>query len=172
MTIPRYYPIAKITVGSGGNTYIEFTSIPATYSDICIVYSLRSDRAGQVNSSGRISFNNDASNYSYKQLIGNGSTTGSGNDTNGALIYCPASTATGSTFGNGTVYIPKYAGNSNKTYSVDFVAETNATNIDGQGFSAGLWSSTSIITSVKIIEANGANFVQYSTATLYGIGKP
>ena len=164
-----YVAIATVTVGSGGAANIEFTSIPATYTDIVIVYSLRSDRASQVNSSGRVSFNGNTSNYSYKDIIGNGSTVGSNSDTNGALIYIPASTATSSTFGNAAVYIPNYAGSNNKSYSVDFVAETNATSISGQGLSAGLWSNSSGITSVKVTEANGANFVQYSTATLFGI---
>ena len=166
-----YEAIATVTLNSSA-TNIEFTSIPATFTDICIVYSLRSDRASQVNSSGRISFNGNASNYSFKEIVGTGSAVGNNSGADGALIYVPASTATSSTFGNAAVYIPNYAGSNNKSYSVDFVAETNATTIDGQGLSAGLWSDSSAITSVKVTEANSANFVQHSTATLYGIKNP
>lgn len=164
----QLFKIAEVTVASP-QANIEFTSIPSGYTDLFIVYSLRSDRAGQVNSSGRVSFNGNASNYSYREIVGTGSAVGNNSGANGALIYVPASTATSSTFGNALVYIPNYAGSNNKSYSVDFVAETNATNIDGQGLSAGLWSDTSAITSVKVTEANSANFASGSTATLYGI---
>jgi hypothetical protein len=164
-----YSKIATYTVGSTAVASIDFLNIPQTYTDLVLFYSLRSDRAGQVNSSGRVSFNSNSSNYNYRQVIGNGSTVGSGNDTNGVLIYCPAATATSSTFGNASLYIPNYTGGNYKSHSADFVAETNATSIDGQGLSAGLWSNTSAITSIKITDANGANFVQYSTAHLYGI---
>lgn len=164
-----YQAIASVTVGSGGSSTIEFTGIPATYTDLLVFYSLRSDRAAQVNSSGRISFNGITTNFNFRQIIGNGSTVGTSETGTGALIYCPASTATSSTFGNSYVYIPNYAGSTNKPYFVDFTAETNAVNIDGQGFTAGLWSNTSAITAIRITEANSANFVQHSSATLYGI---
>jgi len=163
-----YTAIETVTLSSAQSS-IEFTSIPQTYTDLAILYSLRSNRASQVNSSGRVLFNGSTSNYSYREIVGTGSAVGNNSGSNGALIYIPASTATGSTFGNALVYIPNYAGSNNKSYSVDFVAENNAINIDGQGLSVGLWSDSSAITSVKVEEANGANFVQYSTATLYGI---
>jgi hypothetical protein len=38
-----YEAIATVTVGSGGATDIEFTSIPGTYTDLLIKSSLRSD---------------------------------------------------------------------------------------------------------------------------------
>ena len=33
--------IQTVTVGSGGASSIDFTSIPQTYTDLCLVYSAR-----------------------------------------------------------------------------------------------------------------------------------
>ena len=37
-----YTLISSVTVGSGGASSIDFTSIPATYTDLCLVWSGRS----------------------------------------------------------------------------------------------------------------------------------
>ena len=79
------------------------------------------------------------------------------------------STATSNTFGNSELYIPNYAGSTNKSSSADAVAESNTTTVFAY-LNAALWSSTAAITSITLTpDAGGANFVQYSTATLYGI---
>jgi hypothetical protein len=49
------------------------------------------------------------------------------------------------------------------------VTEDNAT-LAWAYLSAALWSNSAAITSVKLIP-NAGTFVQYSTATLYGINK-
>jgi hypothetical protein len=64
------------------------------------------------------------------------------------------------------IYIPNYAGSSNKSVSIDSVTENNATGAYS-GLTAALFASTAAITSFGI--STGSNFVQYSTATLYGI---
>ena len=164
-----YSKIATYTVGSGGVASIDFIAIPQNYTDLVILVSLRSTRATFANSSARVYFNNSTSGFSTRDLLGNGSTTASSSYSDAPLIYIPASGATASTFGNAYVYIPNYTGSNNKSYSVDYVAETNATTIDAQGFDAALWSNISAITSIKMTEANGQSFAQYSTAHLYGI---
>jgi hypothetical protein len=50
----------------------------------------------------------------------------------------------------------------------DAVTENNGTTAFAK-LSAGLWSDSAAITSVKLISQTGNNFVQYSTAYLYGI---
>jgi hypothetical protein len=102
-------------------------------------------------------------------LFGNGSSASSGNDTN---MYITSSivpsTSTASTFSNAELYIPNYAGSNNKSSSVDGVSENNAT-ASNMALTANLWSDTAAITSIKLTPAGGGNFVQYSTAYLYGI---
>ena len=86
-----------------------------------------------------------------------------------ATSYVPGSTATASTFANVEYYFPNYTSSNFKSFSVDSVHENNVT----AGFSwlgANLWSNTAPITSLSF-SLDFGNFVQYSTATLYGIRK-
>ena len=79
-----------------------------------------------------------------------------------------SSSDTANTFSNNSIYIPNYTGSNNKSVSVDSVYENNATTA-GQHLVSGLWASSAAITSVKLTEGFGNNWVQYTTATLYGI---
>jgi hypothetical protein len=160
---------STVTVGSGGAANIEFTSIPATYTDLKIVVSARAT----INSGALgIYFNGTTSGYSWRRLIGDGSSAFSDSTAsypNLRAIGTNPSTYTASTFANTEIYIPNYAGNTNKSVSVDAVNENNATAAE-TSFLAGLWSNTAAITSVTLIP-NSDNFAQYSTASLYGISK-
>ena len=162
--------IATVTVGSGGVSSIDFLAIPQNYTDLVLKISARSSRsAGQDQIDMR--FNSSSSGYSYRQLIGDGTTVVSANAT-GSFIYsgvAPASTGTANTFANFEVYIPNYTSGNYKSISADYVNEGNATTVYYQGFTAGLWSSSNPINSISFYSDNAANFVQYSTFTLYGI---
>jgi len=163
-----YVAIATVEVGSGGAADIEFTSIPGTYTDLKVVFSLRdTSNTGDVWDWFDLTFNGNTSNYSSRGLFGTGSTAGSGSDaTKIRYGYYTASTATATTFGNGEFYVPNYAGSNNKSVSQDSVSENNATAAITM-LGAGLWANTSAITSIKM--AARISFAQYSTATLYGI---
>ena len=159
-----FIKIASVTVGSGGASSIEFTSIPATFTDLLIFTSTRSNSATESNYY-RVRFNSSTTNYSgiYLQGTGNSLTNGSF-ETWGSTVN---STATANTFDNSYFYVPNYAGSTNKSVSGDNTQENNAT-LSRMNLVGGLWSDTSAITSVQIV-LNAGNFVQYSTATLYGI---
>jgi hypothetical protein len=162
--------IETVTVGSGGAASIEFTNIPQTYTDLMILYSSRS--AGNVTGSWscKWSFNGATTSYTTRGLFGDGSAASSSTTSDTYGGYHNNSTSTASTFGNGSIYIPNYTSSNNKSYSIDAVAENNAT----AGYAsllAGLRSNTAAITSVKLEDYNGNNLAQYSSATLYGISK-
>jgi hypothetical protein len=161
--------IATVTVGSGGAASIEFTSIPATYTDLKIVYSARS--TVNTETAMNIYFNGSTTAvYDRISLSGNGSAVSSASATNQSEIFAgrvSANDYTANTFGNTEIYIPNYTGSSNKSVSFDSVSEQNATTAFAV-LIAGLWKNTAAITSVTLFIA-GANFAQYSTATLYGI---
>lgn len=164
--------IATTTVGSGGASSIDFTSIPATYTDLKIVISGRTNRSdGILYDNLKLQFNGNTASYSTRLLYGLGSTAASITSGNSAFIeyiYASSNSATASTFGNTEIYIPNYTSTSaNKSVSIDSVSESNGTNTI-LGPAAGLWSNTSAITSITI-SGQSQNFVQYSTATLYGI---
>jgi hypothetical protein len=117
---------------------------------------------------GNISFNSSTSNFSWISVLGTGSSAPSANNTtNNALGQVQGANATASTFANVQIYIPNYAGSTNKSFSVDYVTENNAT-LAYAGLVAGLWSNSAAITSVGISLASG-NLVEHSTATLYGV---
>jgi hypothetical protein len=160
-----FVKIASVTVGSGGAASIDFTSIPSTYTDLCVVHSLRSDNSEDYYG---LQFNSSSSSFSSRSLQGNGSAASSATRSDNLFVGTVAqSTLTASTFSNGQIYIPNYAGSAYKSFSYDAVQENNATSALSELF-AGLWSNTAAITSVKLVK-NSGNFVQYSTATLYGI---
>jgi len=164
-----YTLISSVTVGSGGAANIEFTSIPATYTDLCVLFSARSNRAADSDPVN-LEFNGSTTNDTSRDLEGDGSSaysgTAGGSQTEIARI--PAANATASTFGNALIYVPNYAGSNNKSSSGDAVTENNGVTAFAK-LVAGLWSDSSAITSVKLISQTGNNFVQYSTAYLYGI---
>ena len=158
-----YDLIASSTVGSGGAANIEFTSIPSTYTDLVILISARTDR---VNVADGFLIKPNNSSPTLRYITSDGSTVYSGTDYSGIF---PAASATASTFGNSEAYFTNYANTSyHKSFFVDDVSENNATAAYAT-LSANLYSANSAITSIKIESINATNFVQYSTAYLYGI---
>jgi hypothetical protein len=162
-----YTLISSVTVGSGGAANIEFTSIPATYTDLVVKLSGRNSNSGDDRF--EIQFNNLSTNLSQRRLYGTGSTANSDAPA-GAIQPTGISqdAYTANTFGNTDIYIPNYASSNNKSLSVDAVTENNATTAY-QMLVAGLWSASAAITSIKLIPMSSGNFKQYSTAYLYGI---
>lgn len=151
---------------------ISFTSISSSFTDLMLVLCLR----GSLNNpqiGHLLRFNNDTgTNYKTFALTGNGSSAGTLSQTSETYIYtgqAPAATATGSTFGNTSIYIPNYSGATQKSVSIDAVRETNGTSVYLTNM-AGLWTSTSAINRIDIV-CEVDNWVQYSSATLYGITK-
>ena len=164
--MPNMELIQAITVGSGGAANIEFTSIPQTYTDLLLKVSARADGSDV---SIELSFNNNTSNRDARFLYGTGSAALSGSNTNMFMTASIVpSSATASTFSNGELYIPNYAGSNNKSSSADGVNENNATSALS-ALTANLWSNTAAITSIKLIPATAGNFVQHTTAYLYGV---
>jgi hypothetical protein len=171
-----YEAIANVTVGSGGAANIEFTSIPATYTDLVLQLSLRTDRANNVDDA-TIQFNNSGGTaYSHRYLLGNGSSASSAAETSQSLINQYGSAAgnvttsgNASVWGVSTIYIPNYAGSTAKSLSADNAREANQATDTYLVLDAGLWNNTAAITSIKLAPRAGSNFVQHSSAYLYGI---
>lgn len=164
-----FIKIASVTVGSTPVTTIDFTSIPSTYTDLLVKISVRSNNGGN-DDSVVFGLNGNAFNSSMtnRVLRGTGSSAVSASGSYSIAGYTSGGGSTASTFGNIEIYIPNYAGSSNKSISGDGVSENNGTAAVAQ-LSANLWSNTAAITSISLSTGGGGNFVQYSTATLYGI---
>lgn len=162
-----YIKIGSVSVGASGNATIEFTDISQNYTDLKMVFSLRSDRAAAIDIV-YFKFNNASTNYTNREFFGSGSAIGTNPDTSMAISYSTAANATASTFANGELYIPKYASGTLKASSGDIVSENNAT-AAYQTLQSNLWANSAAVTSILIYPVLGTKFVQYSTATLYGI---
>jgi hypothetical protein len=163
-----YTLISSVTVGSGGASTIDFTSIPSTYTDLCILFSVRANNSASSSYGFGIRFNSATSNYTDRWVRGSGSSVSSSTATGSTSIYVGEipSTIDSSNYGNGMVYIPNYAGSNNKTLSFDTVQERNDTTAYIT-FGGGLYSSSSAITSITLLSSQ--NLTQYSNAYLYGI---
>ncbi len=164
-----FIKIATVTVGAGGASSIDFTSIPSTYTDLVLLGSTRSSNS---NNYGDIffTFNGATTNRSARYLEGSGSAAASGTQTTMGAGSGQGNSATASTFGNFQLYVPNYAGSTNKASSADGVGENNATQAYAT-LTANLWSSTAAINQITILPLSTFVFQQYSTATLYGIKK-
>lgn len=163
-----FIKIASVTVGSGGAANIDFSSIPSTYTDLCLKLSARSASTSGANWHWvKILVNNQSTTYSYKQLFGNGSSAGSGGGTGALAAYATDTNATSNTFSNSETYFPSYAGSTAKSYSNDAVTENNGTSALASFFTT-LYTGTAAINQLTLSLETG-NFAQYSTAVLYGI---
>lgn len=171
-----YESIATVTVGSGGQSSVSFTSIPSTYKHLQIRAILRDQRATYGNSGQLFRFNSDTgSNYSWHNLQGDGATASARNAINQASMS--GNTAAGSgapanVFGAMVVDILDYA-NTNKYKTMRMLSgvDINGTVASFGGvieLMSGSWRSTAAITSVTVLASN-PNFVQYSSFALYGI---
>jgi hypothetical protein len=169
-----YNLIATTTVGSGGAASIAFSSIPQTFTDLKVVLSARSTAGAAVAYTILMKMNSLTSSiYSSKVLEGSGSAASSfsqsGIDTAVRVGIVNGTGATSSVFSSTEIYIPNYAGSTNKSISIDTVAETNATTTYAN-LIAYLVSSTAAITDLTFTtEATATSFAQYSSASLYGI---
>jgi len=168
--------IATVTVGSGGAANVEFTSIPSTYTHLQIRGILRDSRATYGNGSGFIEFNSDtAANYSWHQLLGDGSNPIAYSGANASYMQYSGGAGDGApanTFGVMIIDILDYA-NTNKYKTIRTLdgVDINGT-VAGYGgiaeLASGSWRSTSAITSIKI-RPNSPNYKQYTSFALYGI---
>jgi hypothetical protein len=120
--------IASITVGSGGTTNINFTSIPSTYTDLVLLFTLRGN-TGTYNQEFPIYLNNNGAGYTFRAITGTGAGVNSTSGSSTANAFGTGPSATSNTFSNGQLYIPNYTSSNYKSYSIDQVTENNG--LDG-----------------------------------------
>ena len=145
-------------VGAGGAASIDFTSIPNTYTDLCVLYSVRGNTLEGI----YVQFNSSTSNFTGRYIYSD-----AGTPVSGILArYLGSINNSANSFTNGSLYITNYAASTNKAFSIDEVYD-QPTTAGNMNFTSGLWSSSSAITSIKIEAAGG--LTQHSTAYLYGV---
>ena len=164
--MPTFTQIGSaVTVGAGGVSSINFSSIPSTYTDLVLKFSARSSATGSLATNVTMAFNGSTSNFTARYVEGDGTNSGSYTTPSNYAGVSNTTSMTASSFSSVELYIVNYAGSTFKSYTVDSVSEQNATGAIAQ-YIAGLWSSTSAINQITIYTSN---FQQYSTAYLYGV---
>jgi hypothetical protein len=160
-----YEPIATTTLGSAASS-ITFSSIPATYTDLRVIFTGTTTLSGETL---YYRFNSDSgSNYSITQLWGDGSTVGSRRITSATQLsttYAYSLVDTNPQMITFDVF--SYAGSTNKTTLGGHSGDNNGAG--GVDLTVGLWRSTSAITSIFMFASGGTTFKAGTTATLYGI---
>jgi hypothetical protein len=150
---------------SGSSATLNITSIPSTYTDLLVKYSLRTTSGSTAQ--GEIQFNSNGSGYNYLSFTNSGSgtvDTYSGNVTN-ALTWqylYPSSTPTMV----GDIYIQDYAAAYKKMivhYGLNMYFPQQKPIIH-------YWNNTSAISSIQM-SSGGANLDSNGIVSLYGITK-
>lgn len=175
-----YIAIATTSVpASSSATSIDFQNIPSTYTDLCILLSLRSNNTGGGSTGAmddwymRVNNVSTGGTYSNLGIYGTGSSSGSWSTTggtSGAQIYGGWNNEATDTniYTNLMIYFPNYANTSyNKSIYWDGVQEYNRTTAYSY-MGTGLYTSTNAINRVTVTSWN-STWQQYTTATLYGI---
>lgn len=163
--MPKQYTcLAEVTVGAGGVATVSITSIPSTFTDLCLKISAANTSASWID--WQIRFNSSSTSYTQRILYMNGSVVGNSID-NAIQPRTPLST---DSWANVELYVPNYAGSNHKSTSQDIAWSRNTTGAGSSftGIEAALWASSSAITSIQIVPTS-ANIAQHSTFYLYGI---
>lgn len=170
MSSPTYTLIARNTL-STNTAFIEFTSIPSTYTDLVLKCSTRSTNAGTFSDSFYVYVNSSSATVNSDTILrGNGSTASSVRFTSNNFIQIDNMDSAGNTantFSSQEFYFPKYSSTGNKPISGINAMETNASAAYIQA-DAILWTGTTAISSLFLSFATG-NLASDSTFYLYGI---
>ena len=167
--------IATVTVGSGGASYIDFTSIPGTYQHLQIRGLVKSTSTAADSQVFYVQMNSDGgSNYNSHYLYGTGASAVATSDSSDIMRMGAAvrSSAASQMFTATVIDILDYA-NTSKNTTVRHLQgwDTNNTTTGLVLLGSGLWRSTSAVTSLRfgiVVES----FTQHSTLALYGIKAP
>jgi hypothetical protein len=164
-----YIPLAK-TILTSTQATISFSSIPATYTDLVVLFSARTNEASAADSGFWIYPNNNTGTMSYTRIRGIGSSASS--DYNNSDSYwrnaVNGAGGTADTFASGELYIPSYTDSIFKMGGWTIVREQNSATSNQIIGGAGLNRDTTAINTLTMI-SSGNSFVSGSSFYLYGI---
>lgn len=158
MTLINY-----LEVGPGGQAQMEFTNIPQIYTDLFLVISAKTSWTpdtfvfvtpyinGSLNNTGKYLYGYNTTPYSANYGIG----------------VALGANGVADTFAINTFHVADYASTTqHKAISID--GSTGGLGTSGAtSFAANIYQSDTAITSFGV--ATSGNFIEYSSATLYGI---
>jgi hypothetical protein len=168
------YTLISSNVLASSAASVTFSSIPATYTDLVLRISARSDNTGYTYPSYlRFTFNSNTSSvYSFTQLYAQDAVAASNrgsNQTGNQGYGTPSNAGTSNTFSSVEIYIPSYTASQSKPLSSFGVTENNSTNFATIGAAANLFRDNTAVSSIQITDNSSFNFLSTSSFYLYGI---
>lgn len=162
----NFESISTVTVGSGGASTIEFTSIPSTYTHLQIRGITGNVTSGNASSGVYYAANSDTTNSNYKShaLYGDGGGGSALTLVTNRLLGLMGATTGYSTY---VIDILDYA-NTSKYKTVRSLSGFDQNGYGFVWFGSSVWMNTNAITSLTF-NSDGGNFLQYSRLALYGI---
>jgi hypothetical protein len=162
-----YKLIETLTVPATPQSGIDFQNIPATYTDLLILASLRNNDSNQA---GNVLVELNGSTSSFSNIFWQGNGVNLSQSSVSAMVgdmntaFDPSGV-----FNNILIYFGNYASSNSKNFFAKAVQEMAGVNAFMQN-DANLWSNSAAINRITLRNRNaGINFVQYSSASLYGI---
>lgn len=161
--------LTVIEAKSGAAASYDFQGIAGTFSALRMVFTVRTDGAGN-NVSLRMRFNNDSTAGTYvtaaRQFYSAWSDVSDSANDYGSLGFLPGAAASSNKCTSGTVDIPNYA---NATFRKIAVSSSRGSADAGFAFLGGFeWNNAAAITRVTLYPASGS-FTAACSATLYGV---
>lgn len=152
-----YIALSTITL-TGAQATVTFSSIPATYRDLILVFSGTTSAGttlfGRFNSDG-------GANYTFNGMFGNGSSPGVVNGGSESFLYLGYPTTSRNTI---TVQVMDYSQTNKQKFAL-------SRSSDASGFvtaSVNRWSNTNAINTIQLSLASGTIAIG-TTISLYGI---
>jgi subtilisin family serine protease len=159
-----YESIATVTVGSGGQASVSFTSIPATFTHLQIRGISKNTTAS---TDCNITINSGTAAAYRHQLLGDGSATSALANSGNAFIVMTAGSGGANIFDASVIDFLDYTStNKNRV-----ARALSGRDLNGSGllsFGSALWTTTTAISEISITPFSG-NIAQYSSFALYGI---
>jgi hypothetical protein len=171
-------PIGSEVVLASPAATIDFTSIPATYKHLLIIFKVRTDRASQPVDGLDLTLNGDTgANYRNASIGAAESAAPGGNPiaTASAAMLArdnvpgPANTAPTGAFATGQLQIFYYSDAAVAKLIQTLVAGWNNSNISKYWITENTWANQAAVNRVTFKSENAANFIAGCRAQLYGV---
>jgi hypothetical protein len=163
MPTPTYTPLATRTLVSAAAT-VTFSTIPATYRDLVLVFS------GATTSNGAgasFRFNGDTgNNYSQVRALGISTPISSAYANSNSLQFLSSNEGLGTAISNVIIQIMDYSATDKHKATLNRNNNNNTLGTHVE-MTAGRWGNTAAVTSMTI--TSSINFAIGSTFSLYGI---
>jgi hypothetical protein len=162
-----YESISTVTVGSGGQSTITFSSIPSTYQHL----QIRGITKNGSNAYILFRYNGDGNqNYTWHSASGDGSSTGTGAAGTGTFAGTPITQSQGggtSIFSDVVIDVLNYT-DTNKNKVMRSLSGFDDNGSGSIGLTSGMWLNTAAVTSITFALSAGS-FSEFTQLALYGI---